>query len=403
MILKAATISSDRSTMAFLQTVLPDGAELELIRVIDHYPEEREVERFIQIYGPGLIFIDADPMAEALRVASALEKLNQGIQVIALHSTCEPQALLQLMRVGVREVLPLPFSSQQLQEALDRVSVVLERNPPVVRTTDRIFCFLPAKPGGGASTLAVNAALSLARLSTESERVLLADFDLHQGVVAFLLRATSTHSIMDAAERSGHLDEDLWSSVVSRRANLDVLGVGRLDYRTALTADQVRGIVDYARHVYGTICADLSGDMDPPSVEMLKNAKHIFLVCTHEVSGLHLARAKAEMLRRLELADRASILLNRSEKRSTFSIEEIEKMVGLRVRFSFPNDEKRVASAVTSGQPVDTNSDLGRQIDSLAKSMMATETLSATPGKRSRLAGYFTIPPVTLSIGSRRE
>ena len=156
--------------------------------------------------------------------------------------------------------------------------------------------------------------------------------------------------MLDAIAFAENLDQAVWENLVVKRDGLDILCSGRLDPGVTLGPPE-RILLHFARRSYQSICLDLSGNMEPYSIELMRQSKEIFVVCTSDIPSLHFARSKADFLRQAGLEDRASVLLNRAEKRSTFSIQDVEKLLGLRVRFSFMNDPKRVSS--TNEQPVD--------------------------------------------------
>ena len=64
---------------------------------------------------------------------------------------------------------------------------------------------------------------------------------------------------------------------------------------------------------YVSICRAM---LEKYSLEIMHEAKKIFLVCTPEIPSLHLAREKCLYLKHLDLQDRICILLNRAQKRS---------------------------------------------------------------------------------------
>ncbi len=112
-------------------------------------------------------------------------------------------------------LLSPPFESAAVLEALRRIGDQVQQNPPSYESTDSVFAFLPAKAGSGATTIAVNTSLAIARM--KDTKVLLADLDLNSGLVGFMLSLNDTpHSIVDAAENSADLDENLWPKDLSR-------------------------------------------------------------------------------------------------------------------------------------------------------------------------------------------
>jgi pilus assembly protein CpaE len=85
---------------------------------------------------------------------------------------------------------------------------------------------------------------------------------------------------------------------------------------------------------------------------------------------LHLCREKLAFLRSQGLVERVRILLNRSQKRGQISLEEMEKLFGMPVHMTFPNDYAGVHAALTSGKHVDASSPLGARYRELALSML---------------------------------
>src|SRR5260370_37216753 len=226
------------------------------------------------------------------------------------------------MEGGIGEFLSPPFELQTLNEALRRIGEKILQNPPLFETTDSVFAFLPAKAGSGTTTIAVNAGLALSKMPPTG--VLLAELDLNSGLVGFMLRLTdSLYSIVDAAENAMELDENLWPKIVSSKDNLDILPVGGLSPGFRIEAAQIRHILGYARRQYSAVCVDLSGMMERYSVEILHEAKRIFLVTTPQLPALHLAREKWAFLRSQDLAARVSILVHRCDKERKNALPQI--------------------------------------------------------------------------------
>jgi pilus assembly protein CpaE len=208
--------------------------------------------------------------------------------------------------------------------------------------------------------------------------VLLADMDLNSGLVGFMLLLNQTqYSIVDAAENALELDENLWPKIISTKDALDVLPVGKLSPGFRIEAAQIRHILNYARRHYSSIFVDLSGMMEKYSIEILHEAKLVYLVCTTELPSLHLCREKLAFLRSQDLADRVRILLNRSQKRGQISLDEMEKLFGMPIHMTFPNDYAGVHAALTAGKCVDPASPLGSRYRELAQSMLGKKSPAA--------------------------
>jgi Flp pilus assembly CpaE family ATPase len=94
------------------------------------------------------------------------------------------------------------------------------------------------------------------------------------------------------------------------------------------------------------------------------------------------------------LGDRVSVLLNRCQKRSLITPQQIEQLLGLAVHLTFPNDYQGVQRALTEGRWVEPHSDLGKQFTTLAQSMIDIRHRagSAAPEKK-RFLEFFSVVP----------
>ncbi len=221
------------------------------------------------------------------------------------------------------------------------------------------------------------------------------DFDLSCGMIGFLMHARTDVSIVEAAEHAAELHEELWPRLVENRGALDIIPSGALRPNFRIEPAQVRYLLDFARRNYDVICVDLSGLMERYSVELMQESRRIYLVCTPELPSIYLARQKLDFLRTLELEDRVRVLLNREQKHSLVGPEGIEKIIGLPVAVSFPNDYRGVHRAVTDGKPVERRSDLGKRFAALARGMMGSE---AKPARARRFVDYFTLNPARFTL-----
>ena len=345
-------------------------------------------------YTPQVVLVSVEALGEAVAAAKGVEKHVPGVQVLALGQNPSSDVLLEMMRAGVREFLQAPFDEATVRGVMGRVMEAAERAPRGLDLTEFVFSFLPSRAGVGTTTVALN--LSAALASLPDTRVLLADFDLNSGLVAFMLKLENPYAVTSAAENCYHLDDNLWRQLVSSRDAMDVLSAGKIEPGFRIDAPQIRSILDFARRHYKAICIDHSGNLERYSVELMQASKRIFLVCTAELPSLHLAREKLAFLRDAELGDRVSIVLNRAGKRDMVSPAEVETLLGLPVHLTFPNDYKGIHKAVAAGKPIDPSSDLAKRFRQEAPSLLS----SSTPEKarKRKFVEYFSLVPARYAL-----
>ncbi len=387
-------ICPDQELSARLEEALAATGHVSVARVMDRYPGAVELVRSLRVQGAEILFLSFDSVAEALDTVKALEGEASSVQVIAIHRQMDPEVLRESMRSGVREFLVDPFDHHAVKESLVHIKALLERRPASFESTNDIFSFLPSKAGAGASTLALNVSAALARKPGTS--VLLSDFDLNSGMMRFMMKLSNTYSVTDAIENSSRMDDQLWPQLVSKFEQLEVLNAGPVNPSYRIEPGQIRNLVAFIRRNYKVVCFDLSGNLERYSIELMQESKRVFMVCTPEVSSLHLAREKLQFLKKIDLHSQVSILLNRVPKKPLFTKSQVEDILGAPVATIFPNDYHGVNSALTKGTVVTLASELGRAIAHFGDSLVEEKNPERANGKRKFLE-FFTTPAETVA------
>ena len=330
-----------------------------------------------------LLILDISNTSLGMPIARSLDGRPQ-IACIAVKGDGSREELLQLMQVGVRDVLS-NFTSRELRQAASRAAAKLACADDLLGD---LFAFLPAKPGSGASTVATYATAMASQMSAEP--TLLLDFDIRLGVTSFLLKAEGIHTIVDALLQTDQLDQDLWSSLVAQLGTLHLLAWGPVDFSRQVPSDRYAALLDFAVRCYSLVTVDLPGTMEDFECAALLRARRIFLVCTPDVGALHVARRKATWLQGLRLADKVSVVLNCVERRSTMSVDDIQRIIQLPIRHILPASAADISRAVQKGSVPDKSSRLGKHIARIAAEL--TEGRPANP-KRMRWGVSSSISP----------
>jgi len=369
--LSGAIICPDQKLAQDLKQALGDTHRIAIVRTVARYLNGLDLVRFLRAAAPEVIFLSVQSRREALDTAQAIVTQAPGTQIVAVDRACDPEALMETMQAGIREFMYSPFDAELTLQAVERLAQILERHPPSIESSESLFAFLPSKAGVGCSTVALNTSVALAQI--RETKVLLADFDLNCGIIGFMLQIESPYSVMSAAENAHEMDEDLWQRLVTTRGNLDILLAGKLAPGFRIEPAQIRHMLEFARRNYQAICIDLSGILEKFSVEILHEAKQIFLVCTPEVPSLHLAREKLRFLRSLDLESRIRVVMNRATKNPLIPNSEVEKLLAMPVYMSFPNDYQGVHKALTSGKQVNKASEMGKGFQELARAISGSK------------------------------
>ncbi|MGH9593517.1 MAG: AAA family ATPase, partial [Bryobacteraceae bacterium] len=245
---------------------------------------------------PDVVFLDVrsagDQLAELIRQIRGTRACPD---IIAVHSSSDPQTILSVMRAGAREYLYLPFQPN-LEQALERISAERQERRDINRPGGKSIGFVAAKGGCGATTLACHAAVHLSR--DTGQETLLMDLDFAAGIVRMLLKSKSRYSVMDALNNVQRLDTSYWKAIVSNGIpRLEVLGGPAEVYPPeAANTDAIRQVVRFARAQYPWSVTDLGHGASIALFAALEELDELYLVTTMEVPALYQAKRLAECL-----------------------------------------------------------------------------------------------------------
>jgi pilus assembly protein CpaE len=374
--IRTAIVCPDSDLRQGIEKILAEVRSLFVTRRLSHYPDGAELTRFFQASGAELVFLSMEAPERALDLAILTASVADNIQIVALTRQRNEELLLSLMKAGVRHVLTAPFDEasviRAVHEAAERID---ERRGSA--GGGRLYSFLPAKPGSGASTLALNATLALVR--ERQGPALLMDFDFNLGVIGFLLGLPAGQAAFDAASDALDPDEKHWSRRVAAVEGIDVLPSGGLNPGMRIEMAHLRHLLDFARRAYSSVCVDMSGNLETFSVEILRESQRIVLVTSLDPAAAHLAVKKLRLLGRLDLAERVLVVATRTTEWDWLPVSDLEKQLGREVDLVAPYDRAAVRAAVEARAPVDPRSSIGKRCTEIAR-------LLAKPQRPRRLS-----------------
>jgi pilus assembly protein CpaE len=325
---------------------------------------------------PDLVLIDVSVLRQTLQeVIKKLRLAAPCSMIVALNTTGVTGPVLECFRAGADEYL-FPPLAEGLKEAIKRTEKELKKSQSG-KPEGKTIAFFSAKGGCGATTLACHVAVALSRLN---QRVLLADFDVNTGMVAFLMKSTSPYSIVDALKNVNRLDASYWKALVSN-------GIPGLEVISAPTsmaakqqpkAEELRRVLEFARKQYQWTVADSGRGIGASTMTAIEFADEACLVTTPEIPALHQTR---QILQRLldggYKQERLRLIVNRVPKRLGTRPEELPKMLGVPLYAVLPDCYAELHEAYSQGQLLPAGSVLGEYMERLARKLGGAEASKA--------------------------
>jgi Flp pilus assembly CpaE family ATPase len=182
--LRAGLICSDDRLNGELEAAIPDVADLQIVRVLTKYPSPEELLQTIRVCRIDLLLLCVEDFAHSEMLAKCLDDLMTGFPVITISSRDGVEVLHRLMHLGIREHLTSPIQASNLADAVAAAAGRVKAHPVSATLPGDLFTFLPAKPGVGASTIAMSTSCALA--DDLDVKTLLLDCDLAAGTIQVL-------------------------------------------------------------------------------------------------------------------------------------------------------------------------------------------------------------------------
>jgi pilus assembly protein CpaE len=236
-----------------------------------------------------------------------------------------------------------------------------------------VFAFVGAKGGVGTTTMAVNVATVLTKLSKSP--ALLVDLHLAYGDAAVFLGADARFSLLDALENMHRLDaEFLKSLVVKTNSGVDLLASADRPANRAVDMRQIGSVVQLAASQYAFTVLDVPRS-DATVLDSLDHVANLVIVANQELAAVRNAGRMAAALRSRYPNTAISTVINRRDGKAEIGQRDVEKAVGGSIAHQFPNDYPRALMAMHRGRPLalDNHNQLSASLTALARDLAGVE------------------------------
>jgi pilus assembly protein CpaE len=339
------------------------------------------VLRQLQDQRADIVLVDIDPQnpQRAIRTIELIHANTSEATIFAVGDMKQPMNIVSAMRAGAREFLDRSAGAEALIEAFGRFSASLSRAQRSAGKA-RIFTFLNAKGGAGATTTAVNTAVALQQTHG---RVVLVDL-ANLGHCALQLNLRPQFTVMDAFQNLHRMDGGLLDGLMTPfNSGLHLLAGSQQPHNTIATASEIAKLFDLLVSQYNFVVVDCSGRLDAATQIVCDLSNAVLLVTQTDVVSLWSAGRIQTFLQEGSGRDRLRVVLNRYKKIPGFSDEDVEKATNCKVLWKVPNNFQVVGPAIDKGSPValQEHQEIGRSYLGLA-----AELAGASPSAEGTLS-----------------
>lgn len=373
------TVSSSAERGHVIRHLVHATGQLLPLRELELPLDEVHAQRVLALHHPDALIVDLEGGEESALAAYYLRKNSANVPMIGLGGTEELRASVADIGFGA-----MTSERPAAAELLSAVGSALHRSCGAME--EKLLSFLPAKAGGGCTTVVLNTAVALARLG---RKVVVIEADLRSGVLTFVLDRPVKNSLQSLLADSAAIDTFRVENCVTRAHGVDWLLSSRaIGAPMPCWYDYFR-LLEAIRQRYDFVLVDLPELVNAASVEFVRRSRQVFAVCTPELLSLRLCTQRIGELKHWSVPDeRISLVVNRWHA-SDLDAAAIKEMIGRPVAQILPNDYRSARAAVTEGQAVNSESALGQAITRFGHTIAGEEYAAPAAKLSDRLRAVF--------------
>ncbi len=306
--------------------------------------------RQIQDQRAEVVLIDIAPAnpQSAIKAIELIQANTLQLAIFANGPMQQPTTIVAAMRAGASEYLDSSAGSEALLEALTRYSSNRTRAHGGAGKA-RIFTFLSAKGGAGATTAAVNTALALQQAKGNA---VLVDF-APVGHAQLHLNLRPAFGVPDALQNLHRLDASLLEGLMTTaKDGLHLLAGPQQPYPAVPTPAELARLFDLLVNHYRFVVVDASSRLDSTTRLLSDLSNAVLMVAQTDVVSLWSAGRIHAFLEEGTARDRVRIVMNRYKKIPGFTDEDVQRATRCKVLWKIPNAFQSISPAIDHGAPV---------------------------------------------------
>lgn len=340
--LNSVIIGGDADLVRYLRQVCAEFTDIGVYKILSTSARRYEIVATLNGYSPDVVFLDISDLDSPESMSFVcLQELTQSSRtaVVPFSKQARKPDRKEDGAAGLGSPLTPPFNAEQLERAVHQA---MQRGRPAA-SSYKVMAFLPAKPGAGTSTLAVN----IAGVSANEfqQRTLLIEADLHCGALAYMLNLQTAGCGGDTIWNPRLLEENQWDSLVSQSNGIDILPACVSPQSLRHSRWDFCRLLKFARERYEVVIVDLPAVIDEITETLLPEADKVVMVSTPEVPSLCMARRRVWELETREVRlQHLQLLVNRHQE-DDFEPREMAAIAQHEVSAVLPEDAPAIKSA----------------------------------------------------------
>ena len=319
-----------------------------------------------------LIVDFSDNKSEKIQLISKVCANISGCKILALSDNPSVNLIVEVMRSGAREFLPLPLIKNEFSDSMNKI--LSENSQTNKNSRCKIISVFSNKGGIGKTSLATNLALELAKVTKEN--IALIDLNFQTGDITTFLDLKPSFNISYMLENIDKINETFLLSTLERykRTSLYVLAdPPYFKQADNIKPAQITKLFNTLKDTFSYIVVDVEASFEGKNIAALDNSDVILLVTVANLPALRNTQRCLELFDKLGYdKDKTKIVVNRYMDNDEIKEDDVKKVLSKDIFWKVPNNYFAIMSAINKGIPVseiNTSTNVAQSYRELAKYM----------------------------------
>ena len=293
-------------------------------------------------------------------------------KVIALSDNPSVNLIVEVMRAGAKEFLPVPVIKNEFTDSINKL--LSSSDEIVLKSKCKIITVFSNKGGIGKTSLATNLALELAKITKEN--IALIDLNFQTGDITTFLDLKPSFNISYMLENIDKINETFLLSTLEqyKRTSLYVLAdPPYFKQAEDIKPAQITKLFNTLKDTFSYIIVDAEASFDGKNIAALDNSDVILLVTVANLPALRNTQRCLELFDKLGYdTDKTKIVVNRYMDNDEIKEEDVKKVLSKGVFWKIPNNYFAIMNAINKGIPVseiNSSTNVAQSYRELAKYM----------------------------------
>lgn len=329
-------------------------------------------------------------LSKSLARIRTLRERQPSVSIIVALEQSGVELLRSIFEAGATDVLSLPLSAAELDKALLKATRVSPPQPSARSRQGEVISVYGVRGGLGATTLAVNLAVQLRKLSGEETAIV--DLDLQRSDVASFMNMAPPQSSAALANAPGKIDAMYLRDTLSRHESGVYLLAApqQIEDADLVTRSEIEAALPLLRSRFPYTVIDTARMLTDVTLTAFEQTSRLLVLTDLSVPGIRATRRLMELLARLDGPTPEIDLLVTEVLPPSVKIDDALRAIGREPVATIPCDQRAASSAMNSGAPLNGGrpTPLATAIGRIAASIAGVDSGQRRSGRLfSRLFG----------------